>query len=126
MQLEDDEFRHFFRMNRDTLRALTNFLKPVMRTYQGGCEQVLPAKMVAVTTCFLGTQMPCKQLSNMFGMSEGCFIKVTDYIVDLICKKSHLIIKWPNKEDYEGIAREFNKRRIRYKLYILLMETTFI
>ena len=62
----------------------------------------------------------------MFGMSEGCFIKVTDYIVDLIYKKSHLIIKWPNKEDYEDIAREFNKRRIRYKLYILLMETAFI
>ena len=62
----------------------------------------------------------------MFGMSEGCFIKVTDYILDLICEKSHLIIKWPNKEDYEDIAHEFNKRRIRYKLDILLMQTAFI
>ena len=114
MQLEDDDFRHFFRMNHKTLRALTNFLKPVMRSYQGGCEQIVPSKMVAVTVCFLGSQMLFKQLSNMFGMSEGCLIKVTDYIMKLIVNKSHLIIKWPNKEDYEDIAAEFNKRKIRY------------
>ena len=113
MELEDDIFRHFFHMNHQTLRASTSFLKPVTRLYQGGHEQIVPSKMVAVTVCFLGSQMPFKQLSNMFGMSEGCLIKVTNYIMQLIAQKSHLIIKWPNKADYEQIAGEFNKRRIR-------------
>ena len=113
MDLEDDVFRRFFRMNRQTLQALTSFLKPVTRVYQGGREHINPSKMVVVTVCFLGSQMPFKQLSNMFGMSEGCLIKVTDYIMQLIAEKSHLIIKWPNKADYEHIAAEFNKSRIR-------------
>ena len=124
LQLEDDVFRWFFRMNRQTLRALTSFLKPVTRIYQGGREQVGPAKMVAVTVCFLGSQMPFKQLSNMFGISEGCLIKVTDYIMQLLVHKSHLVIKWPNKEDYDEIAAEFNKRRIRY--FVQFLKNKFI
>ena len=111
-ELEDDEFRRFYRMNKQTLRALTGFLKPVTRVYQGGREQVSPSKMVAITVAFLGSQMPCKQMSSMFGMSEGCFLKVTEYVMQLLTDKSHLIIKWPNK-DYPEIAAEFNKRRIR-------------
>ena len=87
-----------------------------MRIYQGGHEQIAPSKMVAVIVCFHGSQMPFKQLSNMFGMSEGCLIKVTDYIMKLIVNKSHLVIKWPNKEDYEDIAAEFNKRKIQYNI----------
>ena len=112
-QLEDDEFRRFFRMNKGTLRALTSFLEPERRVYQGGREQVFPSKMVAMTTAFLGSQLPCKQLGSMFGVSEGCFLKVTEYVMHLITNKSNLVIKWPNKDEYPAIAAEFNKRRIR-------------
>ena len=52
-------------------------------------------------------------MSQMFGISEGCLIKITEYIMDLLVKKSHLVIKWPSKDEYEEIAAEFNKRRIR-------------
>ena len=112
--LEDDEFRRFYRMNADTLRALIAFLNPERRSYQGGRVQISPAKMVAISVAFLGSQMPCKQMSQMFGISEGCFMKITEYIMELLVKKSHLVIKWPSKDEYEDIAAEFNKRRIRY------------
>ena len=122
-QLEDDEFRRFFRMNKSTLRALTAFLNPERRCYKGGRVQVNPAKMVAATVAYLGCQMPSKQLGKMFGLSEGCLLKVTEYIMELLVNKSKLVIKWPNKEQYEDIASEFNKRRIRYfhfkKLFIV-------
>ena len=36
--LEDDEFRRYFRMNKEMLKSLFLFLKPKKRTYQGGCE----------------------------------------------------------------------------------------
>ena len=111
--LEDDEFRRFYRMNADTLRALIGFINPQRRSYQGGREQISPAKMVAITVAFIGSQMPCKQMSQMFRISEGCLIKITEYIMDLLVKKSHLVIKWPSKDEYEEIAAEFNKRRIR-------------
>ena len=100
-------------MNADTLRALTSFLKPRWRLYQGGREQVSPSKMVAVTVAYLGSQMPCKQLGKLFGLSEGCLLKVTEDVMDVIVGKSKLIIKWPSKEDYADIAAEFNKRNIR-------------
>ena len=100
-------------MNKNTLRALTSFLEPERRLYQGGREQVFPSKMVAMTTAFLGSQLACKQLSSMFGISEGCFLKVTEYIMQLLTDKSKFIIKWPNKDEYPAIAAEFNKRRIR-------------
>ena len=112
-QLEDDEFRRFYRMNSATLRALTGFLNPQRRVYQGGRVQVSPSKMVAVTTAYLGCQMPCKQLGKMFGLSEGCLLKVTEYVMQLLMQKSHLIIKWPSRDEYTDIANEFNKRRIR-------------
>ena len=100
-------------MNADTLRSLCNFLKPVQREYQGGRGQVAPSKMVAITLAFLGSQMPCRQLSKMFGITESCFLRVSDYVMDLLCDNSSRIIKWPNKEEYASIAQEFNKRRIR-------------
>ena len=100
-------------MNKNTLKALVNFLKPERRCYQGGHVQIEPSKMVAVTTSYLGSQMPCKQLGNMFGISEGCLLKVTNYIMSLLKEKSKLVIKWPNKQDYKDITNEFNKRRIR-------------
>ena len=122
--LEDDEFRHFYRMNADTLRALIAFLNPERRSYQGGREQISPAKMVTITVAFLGSQMPCKQISTMFGISEGCLMKITEYVMDLLAKKSHLVIKWPSKDEYEDIAAEFNKRRIWY--FLIIKFNTFI
>ena len=124
--MEDDDFRRFFRMNKNTLKALVNFLKPERRCYQGGRVQIEPSKSVAVTTSYLGSQMPCKQLGNMFGISEGCLIKVTNYIMSLLKEKSKLVIKWPNKQDYEDIANEFNKRRIRYICMIFSFEIEYL
>ena len=100
-------------MNKETLRSLTNYLRPTRRSYQGGREQIGPAKMVAVAVAFLGSQSPCKQLSNMFGMTESCFVKVSEYIMKLVTDNSQHIIKWPSKDQYAEIAQEFNKRRIR-------------
>ena len=111
--MEDDEFRRFFRMNKETLRSLTNFLNPARRSYQGGRQQIGPAKMVAVALLFLGSQCPCKQLSNMLGMTESCFVTVTEYILQILTEKSSHVIKWPSKEQYTSISNEFNKRRIR-------------
>ena len=100
-------------MHKDTLRSLTNFLNPERRQYRGGHEKISPAKMVAVTLSFLGSQSPGKQLSNLFGMTESCFVKVIKYILELLTEKSKQVIKWPSKDQYETIANEFNKRRIR-------------
>ena len=105
-------------MNSDTLRALINFLRPEQKSYQGGREQVSPAKMVAVTVAFLGCQMPCKQLASLFGLAEGCLLKITEYIMSMLSDKSKLIIKWPSKDEYPEIAAEFNKRRIWYMIQI--------
>ena len=114
--LENDEFGRYFRMNKETLMSLCNFLQPKQRLYQGGREQVSPRKCVAVTVCFLGCQLPFKQLSGFFGISEGCLINVTNYVMKLLCNKSSSIIKWPSKDDFPAISAEFNKKRFRYLL----------
>ena len=114
--MENDDFRRFFRMNKETLQSLTNYLRPIKRTYQGGHDQICAAKMVAVAVSFLGSQSPCKQLSRMFGMTESCFVKVTEYIMGLLTDKSQQVIKWPSKDQYSTIAQEFNKRQIRWYL----------
>ena len=111
--MENDDFRRFFRMHKETLRSLTNFLNPECREYQGGRKQIAPSKMVAVTVCFLGSQTPCKQLSNLFGMTESCFVRITEYILKLLTDRSKTVIKWPNPDEYVSIANDFNKRRIR-------------
>ena len=111
--MADDEFRRFFHINKETLHSLTTFLNPARRSYRGGREQICPTKMVAVAVCFLGCQTPYKQLSNLFGMTESCFIRVTEYILELLTGKSQQIIKWPSKKNYVAISNEFNKRRIR-------------
>ena len=55
--LEDDEFRRFYRMDKSTFKALTSFLNPKTRHYQGGHLQVRPHKMVAMTLFFFGQQV---------------------------------------------------------------------
>ena len=111
--MEDDDFRRYFRMNKDTFRSLVIFLRPARRLYQGGCEQVGQAKSVAMTLCYLGTRLPFKQLSTIFGVSEECFIRTTDQIMTVMNEKSKQLIKWPAKDEYPGIAAEFDKSHKR-------------
>ena len=101
------------RMMRESIRSLTKFLAPKRRIYQGGRKQVDAEKMVAMTCCYLGCQLPYKQLAGIFGVTEGCFIKCTNYIMTLLKEKVPEIIKWPNKEDYPAVVAEFNKGKMR-------------
>ena len=71
--------------------------------------QVRPHKMVAMTLFFLGSKLPFWQLSRLFGLSEECFIRITDYVMDLLVRKVAEIIKWPSKEDYGRISAQFNR-----------------
>ena len=40
MDLADDDFRHYYRMDRATFTALTAYLNPQAHSYQGGRVQV--------------------------------------------------------------------------------------
>ena len=97
-------------MDRSTFRALTSFLHPKTRMYQGGRVQVTPHKMVAVTLCYLGSHFTYRQLSVMFGLSDQCVFQITEYIMDLLNEKAKFVIKWPKKEEYRNIADEFNRK----------------
>ena len=90
--LEDDEFRHYFTK---------------CRCYQGGCEQVIGRKAVVMTD---GCQLPFKQLSGFFGISECCLMEVLNEVMGLLLEKSKVLIKWADKEDFPAIAAEFNKK----------------
>ena len=113
INLEDDEFRRYYRMDKGTLHALTSYLNPKTRTYQGGCVQVQPHKMVAMTVCYLGSKLPYKQLSGIFGVCEECYIRTTDHVMQLLVDKCKEIIKWPSKDQYKCISDEFNRSRRR-------------
>ena len=63
--------------------------------------------------------MPYWQLSGFFGISEECFIRVTNYVMKLLKAKSSEIIKWPAKEDYQFVAAQFNKKRKRFSKEII-------
>ena len=62
-----------------------------------------------MTLCYLGTRLPFKQLSTIFGVSEECFILTMDQIMTVLNEKSKQLIKWPAKDEYPGIAAEFDK-----------------
>ena len=109
----DEDFRRYFRMNSTTLSSLCQFLKAKRRSYQGGREEISASKAVAMTVAFLGSQLPYKQLSGFFGVSEYGFITSTLYVMKLLKDKSSVIIKWPEKKDYPDIAAEFNSKRFR-------------
>ena len=85
-------------MNEATMRSLCQFVDAKRRSYQGGREEIEPSKAVAMTLAFLGSQLPYKQLSGFFGVSEAAFIKTTEYVMQLLKEKSNLIIKWPEKK----------------------------
>ena len=73
-ELADDDFRRYYRMDRETLAALKMFLNPTTRTYQGGQVQVTGHKMVGMTMFFLESRLPYFALARIFGISEECFI----------------------------------------------------
>ena len=100
-------------MDRATLAALKSFLNPKTRTYQGGRVQVSAHKMVGMTMFFLGSNLPYFSLAGIFGLSEECFIRCTDYIMRLLNDKCKDIIKWPQKEDYRSIADNFDRKEKR-------------
>ena len=98
-------------MDRSTLRALKCFLNPVTRIYQGGRTQIKPFNMVGMTLFFLCSQMPYHQMAGVFGVSEECFIRSTNYIISLLNDKCKEIIKWPRKGDYRRVADDFNQNK---------------
>ena len=100
-------------MDKGTFRALTAYLNPKTRQYQGGRVQVKPHKMVAMTLCYLGSKLLYKQLSGIFGVCEECYIRTTDHVMKLLVGKCQEIIKWPAKDKYRQIAAEFNCCRHR-------------
>ena len=108
-QIGDDDFRQYYRIDQATFEALKMFLNPTIRSYQGGREQVAPHKMLGMTLFFLGSKLPYFQLSGIFGVSTECFIRSTNYIIQLLNDKCHDVIKWPRKEDYKEIANKFNE-----------------
>ena len=97
-------------MNAATLKSLCTFLRPKRRAYQGSREEVAPLKAVAMTLTFLGSQLPYKQLSGFFGVSEACLIHTTEYVMKLLNEKSNVVIKWPEMNDFAWIAGEFNNK----------------
>ena len=100
-------------MDKGTFRALTAYLNPKTRQYQGGRVQVKPHKMVAMTLCYLGSKLLYKQLSGISGVCEECYIRTTDHVMKLLVGKCQEIIKWPAKDKYRQIAAEFNCSRHR-------------
>ena len=96
-------------MDRATFEALKMFLNPTVQTYQGGREQVTPHKILGMTLFFLGSRLPYFQLSRIFGVSSECFIRSTNYIMDLLNQKCPEVIKWPHKDDYQAIVERFNE-----------------
>ena len=80
-------------MDRATFEALKTFLNLAVRTYQGGREQVSPHKMLGMTLFFLGSKLPYFQLSGIFGVSSECFIRSTNYIIQLLNEKCPDVIK---------------------------------
>ena len=112
-QLHDDDFRRFYRMDRSTLSALTQYLNPQARQYQGGRKQVSPHKAVAITLCYLGSKFTYKQLAGIFGLSDECVFAITENIMKLLNDRCGEIIKWPKKQEYEAIASEFNRKKKR-------------
>ena len=67
-------YRRFFRMNKEVLYDLVNYLNPQTRVYKGGRPQLEPDKMVAMTLYFLGNRSAYKQLATQSGISEDTFI----------------------------------------------------
>ena len=108
-EIGDDDFRRYYRMDRGTFEALKSFLNPKLRTYQGGREQVSAHKMLGMTLFFLGSRLPYFHLAGIFGVSNECFIRSTNYIIDILNQKCGDIIKWPRKEDYKEISQKFNE-----------------
>ena len=95
IQIGDDDFRWYYRMDRATFEVLKTFLNPTMHSYQGGREQVAPHKMLGMTLFFLRSKLPYFQLAGIFGVSTECFIRSTNYIIQLLNDKCHDVIKWP-------------------------------
>ena len=93
MEIHDDDFRRFYRMDRSTFKALTAFLEPKTRAYQDGRVQVSPHKMVAITLCYLGSRFTYRQLSGLFGLSDQCVFQITEYIMQLLNDKAKYVIK---------------------------------
>ena len=109
LNLEDDEFRRYYRMDKGTFRALTAYLNPHTRDYQGGRVQVKPHKMVGMTLFYLGSKLPYKQLSGLFGVCKECYIRTTYYVLELLVDKCQEVIKWPAKDKYKHVASDFNR-----------------
>ena len=98
----DEDFRRYFCMNATTLRTLCQFLKPKKHLYQGGREEIAPAKAIAMTLAFLGSQLPYKQMSGFFGVSEAAFIHTMEHIMQILQQKSSSVIKRPEKKRLSG------------------------
>ena len=104
------DFRRAYRMDRVTLNALVKYLNPQPRMYRGGYRLVSPEKMVAMTCAFLGSQSTGRMLSIMFGVLESTLLDCTEYVMSLMMEKCKNVIKWPDKEEYEYWANEFQKQ----------------
>ena len=102
--------RRFFRMDKDTLEHLTNYLGPLLIVHDNH-PRVHVSKKVAMTCCYLGLNLPTLQLAHMFGISEETFLRVTYEVIDAMVTKIPEVIRWPEENELDLYAAEYNSIR---------------
>ena len=118
--LEDEDFRHYFWINKQTLLSLCNFLNPKCRWYfemlwTSNCNKICWGQCF----CFSGCQLPFKQLIGFFRLLEGCLMRHKLHNAVTI-RKVESFNKMTWKEDFPAIAEEFNKEQFWYFIWIFL------
>ena len=105
----DKDFRRYFRMNATTLRTLCQFLKQ-----RNVSINVAGRNSTSKSHCndlgFFGIQLPYKQMSGFFGVSEAAFIHTMEYIMQILQQKSSSVINGLKKKTIRTLLQSLTAK----------------
>ncbi|XP_031350018.1 protein ANTAGONIST OF LIKE HETEROCHROMATIN PROTEIN 1-like isoform X2 [Photinus pyralis] len=109
--LDTDFFIHF-RMIKSTYFKLTTAIgkELTVKKYRGGFEIIPLEKEILITLWYLAKGETLVSISDRFNVSVSKAFYITMKIIKVICSLMPIYIKWPNAEDCEQIANDFQQR----------------
>jgi len=113
-QYEDEYFRRFFRMSRQTLQALCGYLlycKELTVKGTGGREPITIEKQLLITLWYIGSLDPIVRIADRFGVSESSVIMSRNRVITaLLNNVKHRVTHWPYGPEVQDVVDKFSRR----------------
>jgi hypothetical protein len=108
----DARYRRAIRVSRSVFAYLDSKLADTLQDQHfGGRPSISSSKKLAMFLKYIGSKETILDLSQLFGVTESCFIKTRGQVTDaILANLLDTLIQWPSQDEHQDVATYFQDK----------------